>query len=474
MLELSPARKNKVNLTDYPCQQDIENRMLMADFGAFDVEVLEEILFSPLKISVKKLARNLECDEPELLEILKKFSRTGLLVLQDDTVVVDKERRKYFESQISRFEPDFKPDMEYLQGILKKAPIHVLPIWYSIPRSSNNIFESIVEKYLLSPQTFHRYLVELNLGAPVLNGIIQDVFSAPDFKVASSDLIAKYNLIRRDFEEMLLLLEFNFVCCLTFEKEDDHWLEYVVPFYEWHQYLRFLNQTEAPTIDPSKPVSRFRESDFAFIEDLTVILETAKRKPIPLSVNPENGQLSLSSVKELAALCHIPLEGETAAYLSHLVEKLCLVKLADRIDEKLYALEPANDWLDLSRENQALHLYRHSLNRILTPLPVHIATERNVREAEKAIKRVLHGEWVFFEEFFKGVLVALNEDSVVMLKRTGKHWKYTLPTYGEEEKALVKATVFEWLFETGMVAIGSCEGRECFSVTPFGRFFFEG
>jgi predicted transcriptional regulator len=478
MLELSPARKNKVNLTDYNCQQDIENRMLMADFSAFDVDVLEEILFSPLKLSLKKFARSLDCEESVLSSILQKLAQTGLLSIQGDSILVDKEKRKYFEFQIHRFSPDFKPDMEFMQGLLKKVPIHILPSWYSIPRTSNNIFESIVEKYLLTPHIFQRYLMELNFGDPVINGMIQDVFSSPQLKVSSSDLIAKYNLARRDFEEILLLLEFNFVCCLTYERADDHWLEFVTPFYEWQQYLFFLKSTEASPIESDAPVIRYRDRDFAFIEDLTALLKAAQKKPIPLPHSLEPASLS-AHMRELAPICSLPLETPedlyfAQNYLSQLLQKLCAVKLADQIDHRLYALETANDWLDLSLENRALYLYRHSLNRILhTPLPADVSVDRNIHEAEKSIKRIFHGKWVYFEDFVKGVLVPLSEDSVVMLKKTGKHWKYTLPSYTEGEKALLQATIFEWLFEVGMVAIGSCHGRPCFSVTSFGRFFFE-
>lgn len=438
MLELSPARKNKVNLADYNCQQDIENRMLMSDFSTLDIEILEEILYSPLKISFKKLARSIGCEDSELLASLKKFSGAGLVSLNEDAILVDKEKRKYFEFEINRFDPQFKPDMEFLQGLLRKVPIHVLPTWYSIPRTSNNIFESIFEKYLLTPHIFQRYLMELNLGDPVLNAIIQDVFSAPDFKVSSSDLISKYNLKRRDFEEMILVLEFNFACCLTFEKADDHWLEYVAPFHEWHEYLRFFRATEPSCISPKEPIVRSKESDFAFLEEMSELLMKAKKKPL-------------------------------AVAKSTAVEKLCLTKLADYADGKLRTLEAGDAWLDLSLENRALHLYRNPHNRILS-LTV---GERYVREAEKSIKRVLHGGWLYFDEFLKGVLVPLNEHSVVMLKKSGKHWKYTLPVYGDEEKALLKATIFEWLYELGMVAIGTCRGRDCFAVTHFGRFFFD-
>src|SRR5271163_2082794 len=105
MLELSPARKNKVNLADYNCGHDIENRTLMSDFSTLDIEVLEEILFSPLKISHKKLARTIECDEQSLLSSLKKISSTGLISFQEEVILVDKEKRKYFEFQIHRFDP---------------------------------------------------------------------------------------------------------------------------------------------------------------------------------------------------------------------------------------------------------------------------------------------------------------------------------------------------------------------------------
>ncbi|OGN64452.1 MAG: hypothetical protein A3E80_03045 [Chlamydiae bacterium RIFCSPHIGHO2_12_FULL_49_9] len=479
MLELSQARKNKVNLADYNCAQDIENRMLMSDFSALDVEILEEILFSPLKISFKKLAKTIDCTEDALKATLTKLSKTGLLSLEADSILVDKEKRKYFEFQITRFDSAFKPDMEFLQGILKKVPIQTLPTWYSIPRSSNNIFESLVEKYLLTPQIFQRYLMELSFADPIATSIVSDLFASSDFKISSSDLISKYNLTRKHFEEILLLLEFNFVCCLTYEKEDDHWLEFVTPFHEWHEYLRFLKTTEAPRIPPTETIHRYRDSDFAFVEDMGAILKATKKTPLSLSNWQGEDTLPSTLIRDLAPFCALPLETQeeflfAGRYLAQVIDKLCLIKLADRIDGRLYALETANDWLDLASDKRALFLYRHSLNRILAKsLPGHIATERNIREAEKAIRRALHGEWVYWDDFLRGILVPLNEDSVVMLKRTGKHWKYSLPSYGDDEKALFKATFFEWLFELGMVAPGSCQGKDCFSVTSFGRFFFE-
>jgi len=479
MLELTSVRKNKVVLTDYNCRQDIDNRMLMADCSSFDLEVLEEILFNPLKIPLKKLIRSMGCSEEDLHQILKKLSQTGLLSIQDDFIVVDKELRKYFEFQIIRFDPDFKPDMEFLAGLLRKVPIHHLPAWYSIPRTSNNIFESIVEKYLLTPQIFQRYLFDLHFGDSTIHGIISDLFRASDFKLYSSDVIGKYNLARRNFEEMMLLLEFNFIGCVSYEKEDDHWIEIITPYYEWHQYLRFLKSTESPRYKLDDGIERTRDSDFSFVEDMSALLSLSLKKPLHLHAWEPGTPMPRKITVDLASHCSLDTGSEkaldfAARYLAAVIQKLLLIELASMNGQKLGPLDGARAWLGMNRENKALHLYRHNKNRILNcALSPQIATERNIRESERSLKRILHGDWVLFDDFFKGISIALSEHSVLMLKRTGKHWKYSLPVYSDHEKSLVKATIFEWLFETGMVVTGVYRGQDCFAVTPFGRFYFE-
>ncbi len=293
MLELSSIKKNKIHLADYNFQQDIESRIILSDFSAFDYEVLEEILFSPLKISAKKLVRSLGCSEADLDAILQRLSQAGLIQVSGDSILVDKDRRKYFEVQICRFSDQFKPDMEFLQGLLKLIPIHILPSWYAIPRSSNNIFESIIEKYLLTPQIYQRYLSELNFSDPVLHSILEDVLNSPELRVSTSDLISKYNLARRDFEQLMLQLEFHFGCFVTYSKEEDHWIESVTPLHEWREYQMFLRQTAPSPIGNAASIERCHQSDFAFIEDLGSILTAAKKKPIPLEQWTGTGPLPL-------------------------------------------------------------------------------------------------------------------------------------------------------------------------------------
>lgn len=449
MLEVTTAKKNKISLTDYQYRRDLDNRLLMEDFSTLDLAVLEEILFSSIIIPIRKLAKNLDIDESKLHPVLEKFSHTGLFAFEGDSIVVDKEMRKYYESEIAKFEPDFKPDMEYLQGLLRKVPIHILPLWYAIPRSSNNIFDSIVEKYLISPQIFQRYLVELNLGDPVLSSIVQDIYRAPNFQLSSDTLIKKYNLTREQFEESMLLLEFNLLCCLGYQKSGDKWTEVVTPFHEWREYLAFLQNSAVKPISDAASIQRFRPDDYSFIQDMASVLQSARKQPAPLSSKFD------------------------PSYFDQILAKLQLLKLAQVQGNRLHALEPADEWLEMKLENRALYIYRHPLNRILSAhLPPHLCNERAIREAEKCITRVLYSGWITFDDFIKGVLVHLADSSSVILKKCGKSWRYTLPEYTADEKALFKAVVFEWLFEVGVIAIGTHQDQDCFTVTPFGQSLF--
>jgi hypothetical protein len=476
MIEMNSIRKNKINLSDYDYRRDIENRLLMAQFSVQDVKVLEEILYSPLTIPLRKLIKNLDLEESEVLLALDHLSKTRLFKIVDDTLVVDKDMRKYYESQISKFEDDFVPGMDYLQGLLKKPPIHVLPTWYNIPRASNNIFDSLVEKYLLTPQIFQRYLNELKLSDASISSIVQELFSSPDFKLTSRYVIEKYQLTREQFGEYMLGLEFNFVCCLGYQRKGDQIEEVITPFHEWRQYLRFLKDTEPTKMSDGLQVERRRPHDFSFVQDMGIVLTLAKKQPLNLMPFSER-QWSLE--KNLRTAIAAKFEGldeehpDFILYLNKILNKLKLLKLLDVVDGRLYALESANDWLDMRLENRALFIYRHPLNQLEGEgCPPMLCSDRLVRESEKSIQRVLNLGWVYFDDFCKGVLVPLTEESLIVLKRTGKTWKYSLPRYSDEERALLKASIFEGLFEVGIVATGHVGGRACFAVTPFGQSFF--
>ena len=95
--------------------------------------------------------------------------------------------------------------------------------------------------------------------------------------------------------------------------------------------------------------------------------------------------------------------------------------------------------------------------------------EKNLREAEKSLKRVVNCGWVYFDEFINSVMVQVGQAEQVCLKCKGKKWKYVIPEYSEQEKALIEAVIFERLFEIGMTGVGTHNGRPCFCLTSIGR-----
>lgn len=423
MLELTTVRKHKVSLADYDYKRDIENRLLLSRLTVDEHAVIEEILFSPIRTTLRKIAKNIDLQEDTVFAILQKLAKTGLISFEEEAVVVDKETRKYFETELEKFEDDFQAGMEFLQHLLKKVPIHVLPHWYAIPRTSNNIFESLIEKYLLTPNIYQRYLMDLNFPDPTLNAIAQDVLKAPGFEVIAQEIQKKYKLTPEKFQEALLTLEFHFVCTLAYRKQEDHWIEVVTLFEEWKEHLLFLKNTTPSTL--SKKVEREHSSDFAFVEDLTAALQKSETL---------TGKLLLKAQK---------------------------TQLAEIHGGKPILTTTGREWLDLSPENKALYLYRQVQGN-----------EKVIREVEKSILRITHLGWVLLEDFLKGVYVPTSEGQSVALKKMGKHWKYQRPLYTPEDLYLIETTVLEHLFEAGITALGTYEGQRCICVTPFGQSLF--
>ncbi|MBP7074600.1 MAG: hypothetical protein KBA81_04370 [Rhabdochlamydiaceae bacterium] len=451
MIESTTVRKHKVTLSDYDYKRDIENRLLLSQVTTKEYAVLEEILFSPIRTTVRKIAKSIDIPEDTALNILQKISKTGLISFEEEAIVVNKETRKYFETELEKFEEDFEPGMEFLQHLLKKVPIHVLPIWYAIPRTSNNIFDSLIEKYLLTPTVYQRYLVDLNFADPHLSAIAQDVLKAPRFEVTAEEIQKKYKLSPEKFQEMMLTLEFHFVCTLSYKKVEDKWHQVATLFHEWKEHLTFLKETAPPAIIDSKKIERYRPTDFTFVEDITSVLLHAKKQPAFLQ--QKNGSIKFST----------PAPDEE--YLKRLLMKIELVELAELDNGKLILTDAGMEWLDLRSENRALYLYRHPLNHLQVP-------EKVLREVEKSILRVLNSGWVQLSDFMKSVYTPVSDGQSVVLRKTGKSWRYQRPVYTPEELKLIERVIIEHLFEAGITSIGTYKGESCICVTPFGQSLF--
>ncbi len=472
MLDVCVSRKNKINLSDYDYRVDIENRLLMSTFTTQDVEVLEEILFGSIRIPLVKLRKNLGPDERTLMAILTKLSKTGLFIFDGDAIVVDKDMRKYYEYQILKFDDDFKPNMSYLQGVLRKIPIHVLPVWYSIPRSTNNIFASMIEKYFCTPQVYERYLAELNLIDPVMAGIGTGLVKASDYILRSEEVRKKYDLTQEALEEYLLHLELNFVCCPSYRQNGERWEEVITPFHEWAEYLRFKKRNIPETV--SGKIDRIGENEkFSFIKDMTALLEEMIDRPLSLQ-SCASDQDILFPKDIVSRLADSGIFSRKQAvdplYFSRLAGRLMTIGMVIRHEETLSLHPRAPGWLNMELEDKALYLYRHPDNRTLRMgFNPELDSEKNVREVEKGLDRAADKGWVCLDTFLKGMTCSIGNNEPVFLCKDGNQWLYKLPSYNDEELQFMRYVIMQRLYEVGMTDVVTHENKDYFRLLPFGR-----
>jgi hypothetical protein len=362
-----------------------------------------------------------------------------------------------------RFDPNFKPDLQFINNLLQKIPIHILPIWYSLPKTSNYIFISIIDKYLLTPQIFQRYLENLKNENPIFYNIIEDLYNSENFEISANEIQQKYNLKKDKYLEYLLLLEFNFICFQSYKKTKNGYEEILTPFYEYKKYLQYFYKTTVVSIKNTEKLIRKRNSDFGFIEDLTSILKMAK-KNISISEIEQSIKKELNLKDPNIIISNL--------YINNLINKLLQINFVTKKQNFLKINSSASKWLELSQDQRALHLYYHPLN-LPNNLPNKLSTEKSVREAEKSIARIIKKGWVYFDNFIKGLTIPITDKHQIKIKAFGKVYKYLIPSYTKDEISFIKKIIFERLFETGIVSVGSLNGKDCFCVTKFGETLFD-
>lgn len=450
---LTLSRKNKINLADYPYKRDIENRLLLAQLTDFEASLLQAIVNHSLVISIEDLVDELETDLHQVDQALEKLSKTKLFKKEKARIVVDKEMRKYYESQIQTFDENFQPDMEYIQTLLNKVSMHVLPLWYAIPRSSDNIYNSIIEKYFLTPEIYLQYLDELRFDDPIISKIIEDLYAAPNFKIPSFQLIQKYELTREGFEEMMLLLEYHFVCCIKYEHIKGAWHESVTFFQEWLDYMNFEKNGNISPIREIKAIKPLVASnEFHFLQDMQTILQSCYNQRLP--------------IKEVKKYLD-----RSSDYIGNLVEKLVQIEFVSMSQSALRLTDKGALWLTKSFPERSAFLANTPQYTFTSfTCPTYLQNPRNIRLIEKAlIKKTSRQEWYLLEDFVKGFMGCIGDKEPITLKNKGKKWKYNLPVYSEEELQFIRATVTERFFELGIVSLGTYKNQSCFSMTPFGR-----
>jgi predicted transcriptional regulator len=469
-MQVSASRKNKVILTDYNFRRDIENRLQLAQLSVFDVEVLNEVLNSSLTFPVADLVETLSVSHSDVVSTLDKLIATKLLQHDGRMVRVDKEMRKYYEFQIQKFDDDFAPDIEYIIKGLKRIPIHVLPNWYSIPRTTDDIFVSIIEKHFLTPKIYDRHLKDLVFDDPIPLAIMKDVFAADDFKVRSKTLRDKYNLSREQFEEYMLLLELNFACYLSYSEVDGMWKEVATPMHEWREFLRFQRDTEPKTVSEDQVSPFHGGGGFAFVQDITALVRILDQQPLKVEGELPDVTLSHMALALWAPSLSCRVDREAVAYLKSLVKRLLQLKLAEVRDGHLYGTLSGSAWVRRSPQDQAMLVYRLPVSSEDFPgVSPDRFTEKNIRSVERSLKRVMKSGWVTFDDFMKGMIEPFGDAEYVTLRQKGKRWSYVIPTYVEADYVFIRELILQRFFQVGIVSVGHHQGTACFTVTHFGR-----
>jgi predicted transcriptional regulator len=251
---LNFANRSQIALEDYECNRDVQARLMMADWKRPDVELVDAILQSPQVVLLEQLAEQLERDVTQLEPSLEKVAPTGLFQRRGATLVVDKDLRRYYETQLRRFEERFEPTLDYLQGLLRHIPLQTLLSWYSIPRSADQVFDALMERFLATPKVFRTHVLEQGYDNPTLVRVAQMAYEAPDWRVSKAEVCTQLGLSHEQFQELALFLEFSFLACLSYVPKDDGWEEVITPFYEWREYLQFL-RTATPGPLPEERLS---------------------------------------------------------------------------------------------------------------------------------------------------------------------------------------------------------------------------
>lgn len=473
LLSVSPSKKNRINLEDYDYKRDIQNRILMSTFTTFDLEVMEELLQSSIIIDIAQMAENLNSSLEELFPVLEKLQKTELFQIKEDKLYIDKEQRKYFESQILKFDNHFVCGMDFLQGLLKKVPIQILPTWYPIPRSSDNIFESIAEKYLLTPSIFKRYINDLEFSDERLTQIVYDVFTAPNFKVNSQDIRNKYQLSIEEFEYLMLHLEFNFLCCLSYNEDKGQWQEVITPFHEWREFLRYKKDHFPQQLNAAK-IEKKVWDELSFSKGISVILQSHK-----LGVDPEALEkgtylltpASCSHLKKenpiLETVSDEKIQQEFAPIVYRL-EKIRLITIQK--EGKIKPSTDATTWITMSDADRAVAVIRSPYHALKNSAFHSINyTERNIRDIETTIAELPAHQWFLVEQFIAYLTCGIGTAHPTTLSQKGRFWKYEIPMYTEEQRGFVQAIMQERFYESGLISIGTYENKLAFKLTSFGQ-----
>lgn len=417
-----------VKLSDYTYEQHLLTRLTLSKMSHLETSIIEELIYASLETSIGQLAEELDICIDTLRIHLSELKKTQLFQLEGEKVYIDKKIRRLYEVELLKF--NSMAGIDYLQESLQLVPISILPDWYFLSPHSQDLFQSIVEKYFRTPNIYSRYLKHYQHTNPHVLAIKEALFKSKTPFIKASALQEKLQLDDTTFEEALLTLEFGFVLTTTYKENNEKWERYLSPFNEWFCYLKTLSKKTPKTVDDTQ-ISPLSEDSFT-------ILQTIKQ-----------------CIEELMLFSPLPLIDSN---IRNLMKELLLITVDD---ENIFLGENALEWRKQSFEEQALQLLSHQQQKA--------CYQKDFGEREKMLARIAEAGWVAVDEWLKSCIDGVGENSPVHLTKKGKRWFYQFPTLTTEDVQFIESSLFDLYYSTGMIEMGKKEETLYLQVTPFGK-----
>lgn len=442
--DIQIQKKNRVDLSEYPFEQDLTHRQLLASLRPVTIKLLIELFYLCSKTTLLKLKNALDVTENELKEFINEIAPFNILSIEGETVLIDKDVKKKIECFLEKFDEDFSHGIEYFQSLLKQVPINLLPNWYSLPRSCDSIFLSLKEKIFHTPSQYLRHLQNIESDEPSIQIVIQALLSAPNHELKLNQIELISGKSGFELEKLVLFLEFNFAAVMCYVDHLGAWSSVLKLPYELSCYLNQQSVTPPFTPFAQNLVKPDRGIPLTFAYDLSQVLRLAKIHTLKGHSTADGFVYDSTSI--------LKLEQNLACnenYATRLLTKAIELKLLE-IDQGFIAPHSQSDqWLLYSLEKQALSLYK----------AIWIQGSHGIKQIEKGLQTLIQKGWVFAEEVIRYVSYGKP-----VLQRTRDGYSYDLT-----DQVGMTAEHLDLLFESGLIEWGSFESKRCLRLTELGK-----
>lgn len=432
MLSVDHYRENRINLADYDHQSDLQLRIHLSKITEEDFLFLDALVFNPLKITVEDLSAETDLSSQQLARLIERHENLGLYHVHGSNITVDKEVRKKVEWELEKFDSQFTSGLNLIRGSLKKVPVYVLPQWYKISKTTDNIFDALHEKFLKTPKIYKTYLLENKIENEVAQQLFDAISNSPKHELPLSEFLIDHPVSEEKLHEAIILLEFNLMGCLVFKKEGDQYVPYASLFHEWKSYLLSI------------------ASDRSSFDAQTNITEMPKDTPI----------------------------------IDHLIKLLEQVDSNDKTDSFLPLLHTlgfintehtsltsrGKEWLEMPQKNKCFIMFNSLLYQYLTYEPLYrITTEQRLRECTSILVKALSKRKAKFSVILETVSLPLHKDYEGSITRVGKTWSYAKHTLEEKELTLLQHFLDHFLCNCGIINKNGSE----YTTTCIGEILFK-